>query len=140
VQHASTLREGLLDEPTADVESSADDAAEASLSSADMTWDKASGEKEEKEEKGGEEAAEEGEEGQPTNYSFSFFHVTFCLASMYIAMLLTSWGNVEGVDKELSVNTSMTSVWIKFITAWVCLVLYGWTLLAPTMFPDRDFS
>ena len=136
MEHASTLRESLLDEP-ADVESSADDAAEASLSSAEMTWDKASGEKEEK---GGEEAAEEGEEGQPTNYSFSFFHVTFCLASMYIAMLLTSWGNVEGVDKELSVNTSMTSVWVKFITAWVCLVLYGWTLLAPIMFPDREFS
>ena len=59
---------------------------------------------------------------------------------MYIAMLLTSWGNVEGVDKELSVNTSMTSVWVEFITAWVCLVLYGWTLLAPIMFPLREFS
>ena len=34
----------------------------------------------------------------------------------------------------------MTSVWTKFVTAWLCLLLFGWTLIAPILLPDRVFN
>lgn len=32
---------------------------------------------------------------KPVSYNYSFFHLIFALASMYIAMLMTGWGAVE---------------------------------------------
>jgi len=80
------------------------------------------------------------EAGKPTGYSYAFFHATFSMAAMYICMLLTAWGTLDGVEKELAVTSSMTSVWTKFVTAWICLLLYAWTLVAPILLPDREFS
>jgi hypothetical protein len=31
-------------------------------------------------------------------------------------------------------------MWIKVVTSWVSNVLYIWTLVAPILFPNRDFS
>lgn len=78
------------------------------------------------------------DEYQPVTYNYSFFHLIFALASMYIAMLMTGWGAVEQEKDRLDVG--WTSVWVKTAAEWVTGLLYGWTLLAPALFPDRDFG
>eukprot|EP00882_Tetradesmus_deserticola_P026934 GHRQ01029755.1.p1 GENE.GHRQ01029755.1~~GHRQ01029755.1.p1 ORF type:complete len:452 (-),score=187.10 GHRQ01029755.1:218-1573(-) len=74
----------------------------------------------------------------PVSYNYAFFHLIFALASMYIAMLLTGWGAVEQERDRLDVG--WTSVWVKTAAEWVTGVLYSWTLIAPALFPDRDFG
>jgi len=74
----------------------------------------------------------------PVSYNYAFFHLIFALASMYIAMLLTGWGQVEQ-DKE-RIDVGWASVWVKVTAQWMTTMLYVWTLLAPSLFPDRDFS
>lgn len=78
------------------------------------------------------------QDSRPPAYSYSFFHLIFALASMYIAMLMTGWGTVDLHASQLDV--SWTSVWVKMATCWLVAALYGWSLVAPTVLPDRDFS
>jgi hypothetical protein len=77
------------------------------------------------------------EDYTPVSYNYSFFHLIFALASMYIAMLLTGWGAVAQEKDRLDVG--WTSVWVKVGAEWVTGLLYCWTLVAPTLFPDREF-
>ena len=32
------------------------------------------------------------------------------------------------------------SVWVKMVSVWVTAGLHAWTLVAPAVFPDRDFT
>ena len=70
-------------------------------------------------------------------YSYSFFHFIFALASLYVMMTLTSWYKPDNDFTHL--NANMASVWVKIISSWLCVALYGWTLVAPALFPDREF-
>ncbi|KAK0412790.1 hypothetical protein QR680_006412 [Steinernema hermaphroditum] len=70
-------------------------------------------------------------------YSYSFFHFIFGLASLYVMMTLTSWYNPSNDLVDLSSN--MASVWVKVVSSWLCIIIYGWTLVAPALFPDREF-
>lgn len=72
------------------------------------------------------------------SYSWSFFHFMFALASLYVMMTLTNWYKPDGDEKKLLQNDS--SMWIKILSSWVCAGLYVWTLVAPIILPDRDFS
>lgn len=36
-------------------------------------------------------------------------------------------------------DTGAAAVWVKVVTSWVALLLYGWTLLAPVLLPDREW-
>lgn len=82
------------------------------------------------------------ERGQ-TQYSYSFFHIIFFLATAWIATLLTM-----GFDPEENAGKSFVPVgrtywasWVKIVSAWVCYGIYTWTLVAPVVLPDRfDFS
>jgi len=71
-------------------------------------------------------------------YSYSFFHFMFMLASLYIMMTLTHWYKPESVDPTKVVNEP--SMWIKIASSWVCILLYGWTLIAPIILSGRDFG
>lgn len=76
-------------------------------------------------------------EAESVAYSYSFFHFMFALASLYVMMTLTSWYKP---DNDLAhLNSNMASVWVKMVSSWVCVGLYCWTLVAPTLFPDREF-
>ncbi|GLC42848.1 hypothetical protein PLESTB_001430300 [Pleodorina starrii] len=74
----------------------------------------------------------------PVTYNYSFFHLIFALASMYIAMLMTGWGSVAQEKDRIDVGWS--SVWVKTAAQWATGLLYMWTLVAPALFPERDFS
>ena len=85
---------------------------------------------------------EDEEEG--VTYSYSFFHLIFVLAILYMAMILTNWKSVsKKSDQEsgtqINVDYGMTAVWVKFSSCIAVLLLYVWTLLAPVIWPDRQW-
>ncbi|KAL0903151.1 hypothetical protein M5K25_027507 [Dendrobium thyrsiflorum] len=78
------------------------------------------------------------EESVPVSYSYSFFHLIFSLASMYSAMLLTGWSSSVGESRKL-VDVGWPSVWVRIVTGWATAALFIWSLVAPILFPDREF-
>lgn len=71
-------------------------------------------------------------------YSWSFFHFMFALATLYVMMTLTNWYSPNSSLETLNANAA--SMWVKIISSWICLGIYVWTLIAPIVLPDRDFS
>lgn len=71
-------------------------------------------------------------------YGWSFFHVMFAFASLYVMMILTSWNDPSASVLETHYNSG--SMWMKMISSWLCSGLYIWTLVAPILLPHRDFS
>jgi hypothetical protein len=57
------------------------------------------------------------------------FSVLMVLASCYWTMLFCGWGT----SREFV-------LWLNASVSWFAACLYLWTLLAPRLFPDRDFS
>lgn len=81
-------------------------------------------------------AADEGVEPHPW-----VFHLTMVAAALYLAMLLTNWGdpkavNVTNGNPELSV----ASMWVRMVSQWLVSATFVWTLIAPRCCPHRDFS
>ncbi|CAL8341026.1 unnamed protein product [Lota lota] len=78
------------------------------------------------------------DEQDMVQYSYCFFHFMLLLASLYIMMTLTNW---YSPDAEYTALTSKwPTVWVKISSSWVCLALYTWTLVAPVLLSNRDFS
>jgi len=81
-----------------------------------------------------------GDERDGVNYNWSLFHLMFALATLYVMMTLTNW-YAPGKEVTLeSIHANMSAVWVKIVSAWLCFGLYVWTLIAPLVFPERDFS
>jgi len=55
-------------------------------------------------------------------------------------MALTSWGAIEKNGDIANPNVGEASMWMLIVAQWVALLLYLWTLVAPRLFPDRDFT
>lgn len=77
-------------------------------------------------------------EDETVAYSWSFFHLMFALATLYVMMTLTNWFDPNSSIENL--NTNMASLWVKIISSWLCILLYIWTLMAPLFLRNRDFS
>lgn len=58
----------------------------------------------------------------------------------FYAMSLTGWGSIESGGTPANPNVGNVSMWMIIASQWVVLALYLWTLVAPRLFPDRDFS
>ncbi|KAG7237741.1 hypothetical protein INR49_031858 [Caranx melampygus] len=79
----------------------------------------------------------EDNERDMVQYSYSFFHFMLFLASLYIMMTLTNW---YSPDADYTITSKWPAVWVKITSSWVCLTLYIWTLVAPMILTNRDFS
>ncbi|XP_061772065.1 serine incorporator 2 [Nerophis ophidion] len=77
-------------------------------------------------------------EEDAVTYNYSAFHFHLCLASLYIMMTLTNWYQPDTTTKAM--QSTMPAVWVKVCSSWLGLSLYLWTLIAPLIFPDRDFN
>ncbi|XP_072489776.1 serine incorporator 3 isoform X2 [Notamacropus eugenii] len=77
-------------------------------------------------------------EKEGVQYSYSVFHLMMFLASLYIMMTLTNWQN-PNVEFQMLTNKRIP-VWVKISSSWFCLFLYFWTLVAPLLLTNRDFS
>ncbi len=81
-----------------------------------------------------------GDEAGGVKYNWSLFHLMFAFSTLYVMMTLTNWyspGNNVSIE---SISANMGAVWIKIISSWLCFAIYMWTLVAPMLLPDRDFS
>ncbi|VEU43570.1 unnamed protein product [Pseudo-nitzschia multistriata] len=104
----------------------------------------------------GEEAATagrvttDGSAGAARRESASLAHVwklnaVLALVACYVAMVLTGWGTISSeVDpvRHTAANPTVgrANMAILGVSQWLALLLYAWTLVAPLLFPDRDFS
>lgn len=77
------------------------------------------------------------------------FHCVMASASMYMAMVLTDWGSdaaasdITFQDGELTgraYDLSVESLWLKFASQWLTMILYGWSVIAPVACKGRDFA
>ena len=71
-----------------------------------------------------------------TQYNYSLFHVIFFLGTCWVATLLTQGLDVEMVGVA-PVGRTYWATWVKIVSSWVCYAIYGWSLLAPVLLPDR---
>lgn len=70
-------------------------------------------------------------------------NVVMALISCYVAMILTNWGTINGLNEHQDAanpTVGRINMAILGISQWLAIALYSWTLLAPRIFPDRDFS
>jgi len=85
--------------------------------------------------------------------SWWYYHVMMIACSLYMAMLLTDWSNMpaekNGVPaveiledaRSTRYGVDIVSFWIKLTSQWICMLMYGWTLIAPYCLRDvRDFG
>jgi len=73
-----------------------------------------------------------------TQYSYALFHVIFLLATCWVATLLTqNINDIEMSEDFAAVGRTYWASWVKIVSAWVCYLIYGWSLIAPVVLPDR---
>lgn len=83
------------------------------------------------------------DERSTTQYSYALFHIIFFLATTWVATLLTSDFDKQQFGDETSfvaVGRTYWATWVKIISSWVCYAIYAWTLVAPAVLNDREFS
>ncbi|VDN97334.1 unnamed protein product [Rodentolepis nana] len=71
-------------------------------------------------------------------YSYAMFHFMMFLATFFVMMSITNWYSPDTRTGILSANHA--SFWIKAVSSWVCALIYIWTLVAPLLCPNRDFT
>lgn len=72
------------------------------------------------------------------DYVWIKWHFYMCLASIYIGMLITNWNSASIITGE--VGESGFGFWVRVGICWATFLLYIWTLVAPRVCPDRDFT
>ncbi|CAK7894375.1 hypothetical protein CAAN1_09S02674 [[Candida] anglica] len=77
------------------------------------------------------------DERTTTKYNYALFHVIFFLATQYVATLLTINVQKDDLGDFVPVGRTYFSSWVKIVSSWVCFILYGWSLIAPVIWPDR---
>lgn len=77
------------------------------------------------------------EERNTVKYNYALFHVIFFLATQYVATLLTINVQQDDLGDFVPVGRTYFSSWVKIVSSWVCFILYGWSLIAPVLWPDR---
>ncbi|VDK35048.1 unnamed protein product [Taenia asiatica] len=71
-------------------------------------------------------------------YSYAMFHFMMLLATLFVMMSITNWYQPDKHTALLSANYA--SFWVKAVNSWTCVAIYVWTLLAPALFPGREFT
>jgi serine incorporator 1/3 len=76
------------------------------------------------------------------NNSYIKFHGFMILFSVYICAVFSNWGHatINGQSYNYKGDSSNAPYYIKATTAVFTFGLYLWTVVAPTLFPDRDFN
>lgn len=87
------------------------------------------------------DAPAEAESDTKSSFSNSWkLNVILGLVSCWFAMALTGWGSIDSGGNAANPDVGKVSMWMIIASQWLVLVLYLWTLVAPRLFPDREFS
>ena len=78
----------------------------------------------------------------PNNFSNNWkLNIALAAVTCWYSMVLTSFGAIAGADGTVAnPQVGTINMWIIIGSQWCALLLYTWTLVAPRLFPDRDFS
>jgi len=68
------------------------------------------------------------------------FNLVMVVAAMYMGMIVTNWGAIREGGTLSNASAGSSSMWVSISGQWITMLLYLWTLLAPRLFPDRDFG
>ena len=67
--------------------------------------------------------------------------IIFLLVSCYYSMVVTNWATEQNSSGETANKTAgWVAMWLQASAQWIAIGMYIWSLVAPTLFPDRDFS
>lgn len=81
------------------------------------------------------------DEKSGTQYNYTVFHFIFMLSTAWIATLLTQNLDSDAHDDFVAVGRTYWASWVKIVSAWACYAIFGWTLVAPVVLPERfDYS
>lgn len=58
----------------------------------------------------------------------------------FYAMSLTGWGSINSGGNAANPSAGSVGMWMIIASQWLVMALYLWTLVAPRLFPDREFS
>lgn len=65
----------------------------------------------------------------------------FLLISCYYAMVITNWATEQEDDGSVaSPSAGHVAMWLQSSAIFIAITLYIWSLVAPSLYPDRDFS
>jgi len=67
-------------------------------------------------------------------------NMVLAMISCWFAMVLTGWGTSTASGSTANPQVSGVTMWLIICSQWLSLTLYLWTLVAPKIFTDRDFS
>ncbi|CAD8063663.1 unnamed protein product [Paramecium sonneborni] len=72
---------------------------------------------------------------------YLLFHFIMFITIIYMMILLTNWSQPDFNETSFQAyQPNKLAYWVKMVTSWLAALLYIWTLIAPHIFPDRDFS
>ena len=77
----------------------------------------------------------------PNTFSNNWkLNTALAAVTCWISMVLTGFGSIEADGTVANPQIGEVNMWIMIGSQWVALVLYMWTLVAPRLFPDREFA
>jgi hypothetical protein len=61
--------------------------------------------------------------------------------SIYYSMLLSNWNVMDSTSEQTVIlSHSIISFWVKSSVIFLTGLTYVWILIAPRLFPDREFD
>ena len=83
-----------------------------------------------------------------SNHSFIWkLNAILCIVTCWVAASLTAWGYIEitvsdedGTFAAANPQVGRINMTMIGVSQWIAILLYGWSLVAPYLFPDYDFS
>eukprot|EP00593_Proboscia_inermis_P009840 CAMPEP_0171322228 /NCGR_PEP_ID=MMETSP0816-20121228/114829_1 /TAXON_ID=420281 /ORGANISM="Proboscia inermis, Strain CCAP1064/1" /LENGTH=479 /DNA_ID=CAMNT_0011820653 /DNA_START=74 /DNA_END=1514 /DNA_ORIENTATION=- len=76
-----------------------------------------------------------------SNIGSKLWKLNFMLAlvTCWVGTSLTEWGSVSVEGDIANPESGDVNMWMIIVSQWVTFGLYSWTLVAPLLFPDREF-
>ena len=77
----------------------------------------------------------------PNTFSNNWkLNIALATVTCWVSMALTGFGSIQANGDVANPQIGEVNMWVIIGSQWVALLLYFWTLVAPRLFPDRDFS
>jgi serine incorporator 1/3 len=67
-------------------------------------------------------------------------NIALATVACWSAVTLTHWGEIQSGGTPANPSVSRVGMWMVIGSQWIVMSLYIWTLVAPRLFPNRDFS
>jgi len=84
---------------------------------------------------------ENGDDVNPNRLSNSWrLNIALVAVVCWSAMSLTHWGEIQSNGSLANPSVGRVGMWMVIGSQWLVMTLYVWTLVAPRLFPDREFN